>query len=167
MPKQLLRAFHSTLKEAIYSDILMLVFDIARDNFEQQIASVENILQDLKVSSSERIYIFNKVDKVTDELKIVTYLKKYADKDPIVLSAIENDCKDKLLSILTSITDKMLKSYKIDVDIKDGKIISFIHNFMDVVEQKINTDKITYTIRAHPGIIHQLMRNYNVEVETM
>lgn len=165
MPEHLLRAFHTTLKEAIHSDILLLVFDVSRKNFGSQITSVEKTLDDLNVSAKERIYIFNKIDKVEDELELITLNKKYEDKNPIFISAKTQDGINKIMKKLQVITDTTLKIYEINIDITKGKLINFIHNYAQILNEQINTKTISYRIKTHPSILQKILNDYNIEVE--
>ncbi len=165
MPQHLLKAFHTTLKEALASDILILVFDIARGNCNEQIESVEKIIEELQINPYEKIYIFNKIDKIQDELTLLSYMKKYEDKKPILVSAIRDDVQKILIEKLSTITDKMLKTYKICVDISNGKLINFVHNYIQILSQTINTNTITYEIKSHPVILKKLVDEYKIDVE--
>ncbi len=165
MPEHLLRAFHTTLKEAIYSDILLLVFDVSKENFDDQLISVEKTLNDLNVLAKEKVYIFNKVDKVEDELQLITLNKKYEYKNPIFISAKTQDGINKIIQQLQLITDSLLKTYKINVDIREGKLINFIHNYTQILDENINTKTISYKIKTHPLILQKILDEYNIEAE--
>ncbi|MFN7182007.1 MAG: GTPase HflX [Planctomycetota bacterium] len=165
MPEHLLRAFYTTLKEAISSDILILVFDVSRENFDQQIENVEKIISELKINPEEKIYIFNKIDKVADELKLISYARKYENREPLFISALKDNIKKILIEKLSTITDKMLKTYRINIDITNGKLINFLHNYTQVVTQATNKNKLIYEVRAHPVVIKKILDDYNTEVE--
>ncbi|KAF0185200.1 MAG: GTP-binding protein HflX [Nitrospirae bacterium] len=64
LPKDLLAAFKATLEELEDADLLLHMVDIANPRFEQHIASVETILQDLELLNKPRIVVFNKADRV-------------------------------------------------------------------------------------------------------
>lgn len=165
MPSHLLRAFHTTLKEAIYSDILLLIFDISRGNFEEQVTSVEKTLVDLNIFDKQKIYIFNKIDKIKDELKLIAVNEKYKDKKPIFICAKTQEGINKVLQSLQTITEPLLKTYKINVNINDGKLINFIHNYTDILDEKVNTKMISYKIKTHPFILQKLLSDYKAEAE--
>ncbi|HEX8947373.1 MAG TPA: GTPase HflX [Dissulfurispiraceae bacterium] len=67
LPKDLMAAFKATLEELEDADLLIHLVDISNPRFEQQIASVENILKELKLGDTQRILVFNKADKVPAE----------------------------------------------------------------------------------------------------
>jgi GTP-binding protein HflX len=67
LPKSLLGAFKSTLEELEDADLLLHVVDLANPRFEEQIAAVERILQDLELDRIPRLLVFNKTDLVPPE----------------------------------------------------------------------------------------------------
>ena len=67
LPTQLVDSFKSTLDEVREADILLHVVDISHDTFEDQIASVNGILGEIKSSDKPTIMVFNKIDAYEHE----------------------------------------------------------------------------------------------------
>ncbi|HHU47010.1 MAG TPA: GTPase HflX [Bacteroidales bacterium] len=62
LPHDLVESFKSTLDELRESDLLLHVVDISHPDFEEQIAIVNQTLEDIKVHDKPIILIFNKID---------------------------------------------------------------------------------------------------------
>lgn len=62
LPTQLIESFKSTLDEVREADLLLHVVDISHPDFEDHIASVNNILQDIGCIDKPTIMVFNKID---------------------------------------------------------------------------------------------------------
>lgn len=62
LPTQLVESFKSTLDEVREADLLLHVVDISHAEFEDHIASVNQILQDIKSADKPTIMVFNKID---------------------------------------------------------------------------------------------------------
>jgi GTP-binding protein HflX len=62
LPTQLVESFKSTLDEVREADLLLHVVDISHPDFEEHIASVNQILQDIKSNDKPTIMVFNKID---------------------------------------------------------------------------------------------------------
>jgi GTP-binding protein HflX len=62
LPTQLIDSFKSTLDEVREADLLLHVVDISHPDFEDHIASVNQILQDIKCNEKPVIMVFNKID---------------------------------------------------------------------------------------------------------
>ena len=62
LPTQLVESFKSTLDEVREADLLLHVVDISHPDFEDHIASVNQILADIKSNNKPIIMVFNKID---------------------------------------------------------------------------------------------------------
>lgn len=62
LPTQLVESFKSTLDEVREADLLLHVVDISHPNFEEHIASVNQILAEIKSADKPTIMVFNKID---------------------------------------------------------------------------------------------------------
>jgi len=62
LPHDLVESFKSTLDEVREADILVHVVDISHPQFEEQIAVVNDTLQELGASDKEVLLVFNKID---------------------------------------------------------------------------------------------------------
>ncbi|WP_457616787.1 GTPase HflX [Lutibacter sp.] len=67
LPTQLIESFKSTLDEVREADLLLHVVDISHPNFEDHIASVNKILDEIKSADKPVIMVFNKIDAFTHE----------------------------------------------------------------------------------------------------
>lgn len=84
LPPNLIQAFASTLEDSIESDILLHLIDASDERYEEKIQVVDDILDKIE-ANQKRIYVFNKIDLLTnseiDELKV-----KYLDYNPLFIS---------------------------------------------------------------------------------
>ncbi|WP_298423773.1 GTPase HflX [uncultured Kordia sp.] len=67
LPTQLVDSFKSTLDEVREADLLLHVVDISHPNFEDHIASVNQILGEIKSADKPTVMVFNKIDAYTHE----------------------------------------------------------------------------------------------------
>ena len=67
LPTQLVESFKSTLDEVREADLLLHVVDISHPNFEDHIASVNQILSEIKSVDKPTIMVFNKIDNYLPE----------------------------------------------------------------------------------------------------
>lgn len=108
LPTQLVESFKSTLDEVREADLLLHVVDISHPDFEDHIASVNEILQDIKSADKPTIMVFNKIDaykpahfdendlsveKTTKHYTLEdwkrTWMSKLGDKNTLFISATE------------------------------------------------------------------------------
>jgi len=67
LPKELKVAFSATLEELESADLLLHVIDCSNPDYQAQIDSVNNILEDLRINHIETIHVLNKKDLVNSE----------------------------------------------------------------------------------------------------
>ncbi len=62
LPHQLVEAFKSTLEESIEADLLLHVVDAANPARDAQIATVQQVLEDIGAAAVPQLQVFNKID---------------------------------------------------------------------------------------------------------
>jgi GTPase len=121
LPHHLVESFKSTLDEVREADILLHVVDVSHPQYEDQLATVNKTLQELKAFEKPTLTIFNKMDRykefafdewlpkeVQDELLDELY-KKWTyttNGNALFVSAVEKDNIDLLRTVMIS----MIKS---------------------------------------------------------
>ncbi len=64
LPKDLLGAFRATLDEMQDADLILHVVDISNPRFEQQMESVDTLLNEIGLDSTPKLVVLNKIDLV-------------------------------------------------------------------------------------------------------
>ncbi len=109
LPPELIDAFKSTLEDSIEADLLLHVIDCNDPKLENKIQVVEDILEKIKANQA-RIYVFNKVDFLSDEKfeiekngekklyknKKEYLMLKYSKLNPIFISASNKENLEEL-----------------------------------------------------------------------
>jgi GTP-binding protein HflX len=96
LPRDLMAAFKATLEELEDADFLLHVVDASNPRFEQQIASVEQILSDLNLIGKKRLYVFNKIDRI-DRDEVQNLLLRF---DAVAISALDRSSFPPLLGAI-------------------------------------------------------------------
>jgi len=141
LPITLIEAFHSTLEETIYSDLIVLVVDLSEKEevIERKILVCLDTLKKIGADKVPKIMILNKIDLLTNDQVLckIEELKKIMTKTiPIsALRKINLDLlKEEILEIL-----KNIKQVYIEIPSSD-KAFSFI----SMLHKKTNVQKIKY-----------------------
>jgi len=99
LPTQLVESFKSTLDEVRESDFLIHVVDISHEHFEEQVESVNKILDEIQASDKPTLMVFNKIDlfsytpKEEDDLTPRTRdNNSLKDWEKTWMSKINNNC---------------------------------------------------------------------------
>ena len=68
LPHHLINAFRSTLDEAVYADMLLIVIDASDPECREQLAVTKQLLEELGASDKPTLYVFNKCDRGVAEV---------------------------------------------------------------------------------------------------
>ncbi len=68
LPHHLINAFRSTLDEAVYADMLMIVIDASDPECREQLQVTRDLLADLGAGDKPTLYVFNKCDRGVAEV---------------------------------------------------------------------------------------------------
>ena len=104
LPHHLVKAFKSTLDEAVYADILMIVIDAHDDEARAQLDVTESLLAELGAAGKPTIYVYNKCDLgISSELP--SYIANHEDPNRVVcaISAKSGEGVDTLLEKIETI----------------------------------------------------------------
>ena len=96
LPKSLIGAFRATLEELQDADMLLHVVDISNPRFEEHIAAVEKILDDLDLGMIPRQLVFNKMDLVSVQ-QVKALCRRF---DALAVSARDRKTFEPLLEML-------------------------------------------------------------------
>lgn len=94
LPKDLIAAFRATFEETADADLVLHVIDAADPDREQQIATTERLLHELKLSHLPRLLVFNKADLVEPLERQTLVLGR---SDAVLISATDRESTRGLL----------------------------------------------------------------------
>lgn len=133
LPHQLIASFKSTLEEVKRSELLLLVTDASKPNFEHNIISVTNVLKEIDAEDKPILMVFNKIDKIShteiEKLKI-----KY--KEAVFISALEKTGFEELYSAIKKIVEKNYLDIVVRIPYNENKLISFIYDNCQVLGRR-------------------------------
>ncbi len=145
LPTTLVKAFRSTLQEAIYADLLLEVIDFSDPDYMTHIEVTEKTLRDIGASQIPIIYVFNKADLVIGNSEHTAMKIPHVRDDRIYMSA-ENAIG---LDELTTLIEHTLEGEKIDCEFvipySDGAALFDITSRSEVSETEY-TEEGTHLI---------------------
>ncbi len=99
LPPSLIQAFKSTLDETVHAELLLHVIDASDPYRDQKIAEVEEILSQIGVTDTPKLYVFNKIDQLK-RVPRKTLEKRYVAFSPCFVSAKTGEGIDQLKELL-------------------------------------------------------------------
>ena len=94
LPPSLIGAFKATLEELEDADLLLHLVDLSNPRFDEQIKSVDKILNELELGTQQRLLVFNKIDQVSAE-DLPHICRRY---DAVAVSALKRKSFGPLLN---------------------------------------------------------------------
>lgn len=141
LPRQLMNAFSATLEEIQEADLLLHVVDISRSDFEELIASVEEILHKMEIAGKPKIFVFNKTDLLTvDELNFLRGKMKRDYKPSIFVSAENGENIERLRKMITEMLAQNIVSLKLYIPYDRWPSFSFLYQKGKVLKVIYNGD---------------------------
>jgi GTP-binding protein HflX len=133
LPTQLVESFKSTLDEVREADLLLHVVDISHPNFEDHIASVNKILDEIKSVDKPTLMVFNKIDayehETIDDDDLVTEKTKIhytlAEWEKTWMNKLDNNCL-----FISALNKENLEDFRVKVfeEVKKIHITRFPYN---------------------------------------
>ena len=128
LSKELNDSFLTTLEEIKFSEMLLIVIDSSYD-IETQLNTIDKALDDIDIGNKKILYVFNKIDKIENEMFLLGYKSK---EEKIYISA-KND--EDIIRLKEKIVDVIKDGYiKVSMKIpySDGKILDYIMTNYDI-----------------------------------
>jgi len=131
LPHHLVASFRATLMEVLDASLLLHIVDCSGDDFEQYIAAVNTVLQEIQADTLPQLLILNKID-LLDE----SYLQLLKKRFPaaILISAREQAHLDELLQRIDQI---LFDAYqcKLLIPYDEGRLVNLLHEKAQVTAE--------------------------------
>ena len=134
LPHGLVKAFKSTLDEAKYADILLILIDASDENAQMKTEVTEKTLAELGAGGKPTIYVFNKCDRLQE----IPERSSVGDKKAVFVSATTGYGTDELLSIIEEELGASQKKLTFLFPFNDG-------SKLDVLYSKATVLSVDYT----------------------
>jgi len=154
LPHNLVASFKATLEEAVHSDLLLIVLDVAHPRARQQLDTVLKVLDDIGAKTQERLLVLNKVDLIDNNADLLVFAQEFPDH--VALSAKTGRGVHELVERVRRSARGADRSLTLAIDIADGKAISFIENRAEIIEREYGDKHITYKIHIGQRRFDQL-----------
>jgi len=167
LPLTLIEAFHSTLEETIYSDLIILVVDISEtlDVIKKKLSCCLETIERIGASGIPIITALNKID-LLPENEAYTVLEKLKDMapNPILISALHKINLEKLKTeILKKLAKYVKASFKIPLTSKSMSFISWLFDRTDVKRIEYNGKIAHVTFEAVPWFAEKIRKQVENE----
>lgn len=162
LPLSLIEAFHSTLEETIYSDLIILVLDLSEpiETIEKKNNVCLETIDRLGASGIPTITALNKIDLIS-EAETKQKLKALEEKtqNPILLSAKCQTNLDLLRQEILKILENYVQAqFSVPLTNKAMPFISWVHEKTEIRKENFTNDSVQVVFEATPELAEQVRR---------
>lgn len=143
LPHGLVKAFHSTLEEVQYADLLVQIVDFSDEQYRQQMEVTKQTLDELGAGNIPMIYVYNKADKAGMEA-----LPKVTGHQ-IYMSAVNGVGIPELAELIKSKVYADHINCTFVIPYSKGGVASYFMENATVLEQSYEADGIKLTVNCH------------------
>lgn len=133
LPHQLVQAFRSTLEEAVFADLLVVVSDLSSPYYVQQRATVFEVLNELGANDRPILEVLNKADAVKADTVV-------EPADAIMISAREGRGLETLKAEISRRIAAMRHRAELTIPYSKGSVLSLIHNQGQVISEEYEAE---------------------------
>lgn len=157
LPLTLIEAFHSTLEETIYSDVIILVVDFSEplEMIEKKNTVCLETINRIGASGIPLITALNKVDLLSETEK-TEKLEALRDKvkNPVLISALLGTNLDALKKETLKKFEPLLEaSFDIPLTNQTMQFLSWVHNSANVKKTNYTNNSVQVVFEAAPSFV--------------
>ena len=140
LPHHLINAFKSTLDEAVYADIIMILVDASDPEATNQLAVTENLLGELGAADKPTLYVYNKCDRADYGFG---HIKLADDANSVAVSALTGDGLDVLVDKLEKMVQDGKSTETFIIPNSDQGVVNRLYSAAEVIDVDYSSDHVT------------------------
>lgn len=161
LPIELIEAFHSTLEETIFSDLILLVVEVSdpEEEIRRKLSCSLETIQKIGANGIPIVTAFNKIDLLPDvEAKHKVETLKEMTPNPILISALY---KTNMELLKQQLADELFKDYVeasfyVPVTDESMSFFSWLENRADVREIKYEGERMNVVFESVPWFVNKV-----------
>ena len=162
LPLTLIEAFHSTLEETIYSDLIVLVLDMSEptETIEKKNNICLETIDRIGAAGIPVITALNKIDLLPEtEARQKLEKLKEKTKNPILISALRQTNLELLKQeILRKLEDYVQASFSIPLTKQTMPFMSWVHDRADVQKVNFMSNSVQVIFEANPSFAENVRK---------
>ncbi|MGN1128986.1 MAG: GTPase HflX [Candidatus Flemingiibacterium sp.] len=140
LPHHLIKAFKSTLDEAVFADIIMIIVDASDPEAMSQLDVTEKLLGELGAADKPILYVYNKCDRSESGFG---HIKLAPDANCVAVSALTGEGLDTLVSKLEEIVQSGKTAETFIIPNAEQGIVNRLYGSAEVQSVEYGSDAVT------------------------
>ncbi|SPE51805.1 GTPase HflX [Verrucomicrobia bacterium] len=151
LPHGLVEAFKATLEEVVQADLLVHVVDVSHERAEEQVQSVDMVLNEIGAQGKPTLMVFNKIDQLNGNQDM---LRRFLERHPrgVPISATSGEGVPALLAELSSQLRPVREFIELAVPHDRPGVIARLHEVGQVVERNYDGPTARFKARIPPHL---------------
>lgn len=149
LPHGLVKAFHSTLEEVRYADLLLHVVDFSDEHYRTQIEVTEDTLRELDAQDIPRVIVYNKADKVE------SFAIPQKKDNKIYISAKTGVGIDELIELIKSSVYTNQMEVEFLIPYQKGSLVSYFLENETVLSQEHLPEGVLLKVRCDENTLNK------------
>lgn len=145
LPHHLVASFRSTLEEARQADLLLHVVDVTSPEANEQIETVNLVLEKVGISCDNTILVLNKIDAAGDR-SIIDVLRLRYD-NAICVSAATGEGIDRLTELVGSRLGSGYVDAKVEMSVGNGRLLAWLAQHGEISDRRYTDSRVTLNCR--------------------
>ena len=162
LPLTLIEAFHSTLEETIYADLIILVLDISEPikTIEKKNSICLETIDHIGASGISIITALNKIDLLPEtEINQKLETLKEKTKNPILISALHHNNIELLKQeILKNLENYIQASFRVPLTNQTMPFMSWVHTRTEVQKVNFTDNSVQVVFVASPAFVENVRK---------
>ena len=155
LPHQLVASFHATLEEALHADLLLVLVDGSSAEAQEQLRTVDEVLETLGSANLPRITVLNKLDLVTDRASLTPLYQ--VDARAVAVSVLTGDGMNDLFAAIQNHLASVEQRVELLLPHTAGALHGEIRAKATVLGEFYTEAGCLMTLQASPALLGRLL----------
>lgn len=140
LPHHLINAFKSTLDEAVFADIILILVDASDPEATSQLNVTEKLLAELGAADKPTLYVYNKCDRAEYGFG---HIKLADDSNSVAVSALTGDGLDTLVEKLEAVVQNGKSNETFIIPNSDQGVVNRLYGSAEIIEIDYGSEFVT------------------------
>ena len=155
LPHNLIASFRSTLKEAIESNLILIVLDASSSIIDEHLNTIKIVLNDLGAKEIPQTIIINKIDQVKDESELIKLKNNYTDA--ILVSALHHLKLDDIKNHIIKKIESDFIIFDLNIPYNQGKTISQLKDQTEILDEVYGEEEILLKVKGKKETLDKIV----------
>ena len=155
LPHNLIASFRSTLKEAIESNLILIVLDASSSIIDEHLNTIKIVLNDLGAKEIPQTIIINKIEQVKNESELIKLKNNYSDA--ILVSALHHLKLDDIKNHIIKKIESDFIIFDLNIPYNQGKTISQLKDQTEILDEVYGEEEILLKVKGKKETLDKII----------